>query len=46
MGQLISYHYISGKFEYIYPEKQRDNSEKDNGSKHMQGDDAWRRNAG
>ena len=25
------------KLEYIYPEKQQDNSEKDNGSKHMEG---------
>ena len=24
VGQLISYHYISGKLEYIYPEKQQD----------------------
>ena len=36
VGQLISYYYISGKLEHIYPEKQQDNSE-DNGSKHMKG---------
>ena len=46
MGQLISYNYISGKLGHIYPEKQQDNSEKDNGSKHMEGDDARRRYAG
>ena len=37
VGQLISYYYISGKLEHIYPEKQQDNNEKDNGSKHMEG---------
>ena len=37
VGRLISYYYISGKLEHIYPEKQHDNSEKDNGSKHMEG---------
>ena len=31
VGQLISYYYISGKPEHIYPEKQQDYSEKDNG---------------
>ena len=36
VGQLISYYYISGNIEHIYPEKQQDNSE-DNGSKHMEG---------
>ena len=36
VGQLC-YYYISGKLEHIYPEKQKDNSEKDNGSKHMEG---------
>ena len=45
-SQLISYDYISGKLEQIYPEKQQDSSEKDNGSKHKEGDDARRRNAG
>ena len=35
VGQLISYYYISAKLEHIYPERQQDNSEKDNGSKHM-----------
>ena len=44
--QLISYYYISGKLEHICPEKQQDNSEKDDGSKHMEGDDARKRNAG
>ena len=43
--QLISYYYISGKPEHIYPEKQQDYSEKDNDSKHMEGDDARRRDA-
>ena len=37
VGQLISYYYISGKLEHIYLEKQLDNSEKDNDSKHMEG---------
>ena len=37
VSQLISYDYISGKLEQIYPEKQQDSSEKDN---------ARRRNAG
>ena len=36
VGQLFSYYYISGKPEYIYPEKQQDNSG-DNGPKHMEG---------
>ena len=27
VGQLFSYHYISGKLGHIYPEKQQDNSE-------------------
>ena len=44
--QLMSYHYMSGKLEYIYPDKQQDNSEKGSCSKHMEGDDARRRNAG
>ena len=35
--QLIYYYYISGKLDHIYLEKQQDNSEKDNGSKHMEG---------
>ena len=35
--QLISYYYIYGKLDHIYPEKQQDNSKKDNGSKHMEG---------
>ena len=46
MSQLISYDYISGKLEQIYTEKQQDSSEKDNGPKHKEGDDARRRNAG
>ena len=46
VGQLISYYYISGKLEHIYPEKQVGDSEKDNGSKHMERDDARRMNAG
>ena len=46
MGQLISYYHISAKLEYIYPEKQQNNSKKDNGSKQMEGDDASRGNAG
>ena len=33
MVQLISYYYISGKLDHIYPEKQQDNSKKDNDSK-------------
>ena len=37
MSQLISYDYISGKLEQIYPEKQQDSSEKDNGSKRKRG---------
>ena len=37
VGQVISYCYISGKLEHIYPEKQQNDSEKDNGSKHMEG---------
>ena len=37
VGQLISYSYISGKREHIYPEQQQGNSEKDTGSKHMEG---------
>ena len=36
VGHLISYSYISGKLEHIYPEQQQGNSEKDNGSKHME----------
>ena len=44
VGQLISYYYISGKLEHVYPEKQQDNNEKENGSKHMEGYDARRRN--
>ena len=35
VGQLIYYYYISGDHEYIYPENQQDNNEKDNGSNHM-----------
>ena len=46
VGQLISYFHMSGKLEHIYPEKQQNDSKKDNGSKHMEGDDARRRNAG
>ena len=46
MGQLISYYHISAKLEYIYPEKQQNNSKKDNGSKQMEGGDASRGNAG
>ena len=45
VGQLISYYYIAGKLEHIYPEKQQGDSEKDNGPKHMDGDDARWRNA-
>ena len=46
VGQLISYHHISGNLEHIYPEKQQNNSKKDNGSKQMEGDDESRGNAG
>ena len=46
VGQLIYYYYICEKLEHIYPEKQHDNSEKDNGSKHMEEGDARVRNAG
>ena len=46
VGQLIHYYYMSGRLEHIYPEKQHDNNEKDNGSKHMEGDVARIRNAG
>ena len=46
MGQLISYYHISAKLEHICPEKQQNNSKKDNGSKQMEGGDASRRNAG
>ena len=46
MGQLISYYHISAKLEHIYPEKQQNNSKKDNGSKQMEGDDASKGNAG
>ena len=46
MGQLISYYHISAKLERIYPEKQQNNSNKDNGSKQTEGDDASRGNAG
>ena len=46
VGQLISYYHISAKLEHIYPEKQQNNSKKDNGSKQMEEDDASRRNAG
>ena len=46
VSQLISYYYISEKRQHIYSEKQQDNSEKDNGSKHIEGDGARRRNAG
>ena len=37
VGRLFSHYYISGKLEHIYPEKQQDNSDKDNGSKYMEG---------
>ena len=37
VGQLISYHYTSGKLERIYSEKQQNDSADDNGSKHMEG---------
>ena len=37
VGQLISYHYTSGKLERIYSEKQQNDSAEDNGSKHMEG---------
>ena len=46
VGQLISCYYISGKLEHIYPHQQQGDSVKDNGPKHMEGDDARRRNAG
>ena len=46
LGQLISYNHISARLEHIYPEKQQNNSKKDNGSKQMEGDDASRWNAG
>ena len=46
VGQLISYYHISTKLEHIYPEKQQNNSKRDNGSKQMEGDDASRWNAG
>ena len=45
MGQLISYYHISVKLEHIYPEKQPNNSKKDNGSKQMEGGDASKGNA-
>ena len=32
MDKLISYYHISAKLEHIYPEKQHNNSKKDNGS--------------
>ena len=37
VGRLFLHYYISGKLEHIYPEKQQDNSDKDNGSKYMEG---------
>ena len=43
--QLIFYNHISARLEHIYPEKQQNNSKKDNGSKQMEGDDASRWNA-
>ena len=46
VGKLISYCYISGKLEHIYPEKQQNNAEMDNGSKTHGGVDARRMNAG
>ena len=46
VGQLIPYYHISAELEHIYPEKQQNNSKKDNGSKQMEGDDASRWNAG
>ena len=46
VGQLISYYHISVKLAHIYPEKQQNNSKKDNGSKQMEEEDASRRNAG
>ena len=46
VGQLISYYYISGKLEHIYLETQQGGSVKNNGPKHMEGDDARWRNAG
>ena len=46
VDQLISYYHISAKLEHIYPEKQQNNSKKDNGSKQMEEDDASRGSAG
>ena len=46
VGQLIAYYHISAKPEHIYPEKQQNNSNKENGSKQLEGDDASRWNAG
>ena len=46
VDQLISYYHISANLEHIYPEKQQNNSKKDNGSKQMEEEDASRRNAG
>ena len=37
VGQLISYYHISAKLEHIYPEKQQNNSKKDNGSNKWRG---------
>ena len=37
VDQLIAYYYIFEKLEHMDPEKQQDNSEKDNGSKHREG---------
>ena len=37
MGQFISYYYISGKLEHIYPEKQQSDSVEDNGPKYLEG---------
>ena len=45
-GQLITYYQISAELEHIYPEKQQNNSNKDNGSKQMEEGDASRWNAG
>ena len=45
LKQLISYNHIPARLEHIYPEKQQNNSKKDNGSKQMEGDDASRWNA-
>ena len=36
VSRLISYCYISGNLEHIYPKKQQDNSEKGSGTKHME----------